>query len=175
MIPPPPHRFPTVAMDKLSPPRQRVTLPIELSDSSRVRRMARIQLLEKYGLETCENVIAMVMVMDPVFVCHVGALSQLHRSFGHLPVDRLKKSFESRTIAGPKVTPGTFKNIHKHLCDICLKAKLTRSPHQGVISIPLQAGEKFGSVCYGPMKFESLSGNRYVYGIIDYKTRRLWL
>ena len=70
--------------------------------------MTRVMLLDKFAEECCENVIAAVMVVDPMFAGHVSALGQLHRTFNHLPIVRLKKILESRTIAGPPVKTGRY-------------------------------------------------------------------
>ena len=102
-------------------------------------------------------------------------LEMLHDSLAHIPIDRIKANIGSGNVIGPEVTPGIYKNSHKHICSICLRAKLTRRSHQGSLPTCERVGRIFGADVYGPMSVMSIRGNKYVFGILEYNSKRAWL
>ena len=67
-----------------------------------------------------------------------------------------------------------FRDLHKYVCTICMKSKATRGEHNGIIDTGMLPGQAFGADVTGPFVMPSLTGNVYMFAIIDYASRRVW-
>ena len=64
--------------------------------------------------------------------------------------------------------------MHKYVCTICMKSKATRGEHVDKIYTGMLPGQAFGADVTGPFVIPSLTGNVYMFAIIDYNSRRVW-
>ena len=102
-------------------------------------------------------------------------LKELHDALAHLSVPRLKSNLQEGVVQFPATNTGIFNNSHKFVCAICLRSKLTRPSHQGKLHVDRRVGAFFGVDVFGPMAVPSIRGNSYVFGIIEYLSKRTWL
>ena len=109
------------------------------------------------------------------FVLATEALQLLHQSWGHVPPARMQEILLNGAVLGPTINEGMFRNLHKFKCVTCFRSKLTKPSHQGSLPTNEAVGKFFGCDVYGPIAVPSIRGNVFVYGIIEYKSKHVWL
>ena len=123
--------------------------------------------------KVCSICLAPMSVEDEVLT--LSLLQDMHESWAHIPTPRIKENLDSGAVVGPELQAGIFRNTHKFICFICIRSKLTRLSHQGRLPVNERIGSYFGVDVYGPMAIRSVRGNVFVFGIIEYRSKRAWL
>jgi hypothetical protein len=101
------------------------------------------------------------------------AIDLLHRTVGHLSLDRLQDSIATGHVKwNHDTTPVNFRKI-ANPCSSCGLAKSKRSSHTGTLRVPTQPGALVYIDVWGPNETPSLlNENKYTIGIIDATSKR---
>ena len=68
-----------------------------------------------------------------------------------------------------------FKALHKYACTVCMKNKMTDISHKGKVGMSdLIVDMMFAADIQDPYRIKKLTDNSYIFGLIGYKSRRLW-
>ena len=101
------------------------------------------------------------------------AIDLLHKTVGHLSLDRLQDSIATGHVNwNHDTTPVNFRKI-ANPCSSCGLAKSKRSSHTGTLRVPTQPGALVYIDVWGPNETPSLlNENKYTIGIIDATSKR---
>ena len=62
-----------------------------------------------------------------------------------------------------------FKALHKYVCTVCMKNKMTDITHAGKVDLSdVTVGSIFAADIQDPYRIGSLINNLYIFGLIDY-------
>ena len=104
----------------------------------------------------------------------VEAIDKLHRTLGHVGVQRLEEFVKSGHVKWETATAPTSFKRWASTCPACAMAKSKRLPHTGHLHTPLQAGALWYVDVWGPAETPALnSTNVYSFGFVDAFSRRL--
>ena len=110
-----------------------------------------------------------------VYISKVRAIENLHYAIGHISPEIMQHLVENgQWLWTHPSTPTTFVRDSPP-CSDCALAKAKRSSFRGPVTIPDQIGGLFFADIQGPFEVPSLEGSVYNSGIVETKTRDLWM
>ena len=94
----------------------------------------------------------------------------------HISPQRMVAIIRDRKLSKSlRITESDLKSIAKHVCDVCVRSKSTRSSHTGSLIIDKRLGSTFAYDLQGPFNTPSIMYNNiYMFGIIEYNSRYVW-
>eukprot|EP01038_Epipyxis_sp_PR26KG_P014695 gene14695-19743_t len=102
-------------------------------------------------------------------------VDRLHRQLQHISGRRVEQLIKDGFYPWPYNFKPTKLQQHSSSCPECKLAKMHRSSFLGHLPVETVPGARFYADCRGPFEVESINTNRYLLGIIDSATRKLWL
>ena len=109
------------------------------------------------------------------FMTKAQAIHNLHYSVGHIAPERLQHMVENGQWSWPHASKPV--NFVRELppCPYWGLAKAKRTRFSKPITFPNRIGELFFADVHGPFEVESLEGSVYKIGVIEARTRFLWM
>ena len=100
----------------------------------------------------------------------------LHKTLGHICVDRVRDMIKSKHIQWNHELPTTRMKKHSSPCIVCALSKSKRKSHTGRLRVPLEPGSLTYVDVWGPSEVPSMTNeNIYTIGFIDAATKRAWV
>ena len=117
-----------------------------------------------------------VDLQTPIWAAWSDAVETLHRAMAHISPQRMVAIIRDRKLSKSlRITESDLKSIAKHVCDVCVRSKSTRSSHTGSLIIDKRLGSTFAYDLQGPFNTPSIMYNNiYMFGIIEYNSRYVW-
>ena len=101
------------------------------------------------------------------------AIDLLHKTLGHISVDRLQDAVKTGHMEWTHETPPVNLRKYSSPCVACSLAKSKRQSHTRKIKVPLEPGSLVYVDVWGPCETSSLiNENNYTIGFIDAATKR---
>jgi hypothetical protein len=111
----------------------------------------------------------------------INELKHLHVKYGHVSHSKLVNMINTKSVDGMNYDVLNMNDIKKynileklktHMCDGCMKGKMTRTSKTGVIDYNAhQVMDTWAGDTTGPMRIETLGGMKYSFNIVDVHSR----